>query len=218
MKFAVSSYSLSSLVNKGEKTEKELISVAKELGFDGIEFAEIHTPEGTDKLLYAKELKEECERVGIEPVQYSVGADFIYGSDGNLQEEIGRLKKEVDVAVMLGVKGMRHDATGGYKDEDKKYKIDYWAKFFKAKTWEEIKMLTENNEYLEAAANSVWSADTTVLSVRFVKQSTLPAKSVAASSTSATVLIPVFTISNPNSAACFSYSATLLSEFVSLVV
>ena len=122
MKFAVSSYSLSSLVNKGEKTEKELISVAKELGFDGIEFAEIHTPEGTDKLLYAKELKEECERVGVEPVQYSVGADFIYGSDGNLQEEIGRLKKEVDVAVMLGVKGMRHDATGGYKDEDKKYK------------------------------------------------------------------------------------------------
>ena len=34
MKFAVSSYSLSSLVHKGEATEKELISVAKELGFD----------------------------------------------------------------------------------------------------------------------------------------------------------------------------------------
>ena len=31
MKFAVSSYSLSSLVNKGEKTEKELIALAKEI-------------------------------------------------------------------------------------------------------------------------------------------------------------------------------------------
>ena len=65
MKFAVSSYSLSSLVSKGEKTEKELISLAKEIGFDGIEFAEIHTPEGKDKSEYAKELKAECDRVGI---------------------------------------------------------------------------------------------------------------------------------------------------------
>lgn len=122
MKFAVSSYSLSSLVSKGEKTEKELISLAKEIGFDGIEFAEIHTPEGKDKSEYAKELKAECDRVGIEPVQYSVGADFIYGSDGDLEKEIERLKKEVDIAVFLGVKGMRHDATGGYKDEERKYK------------------------------------------------------------------------------------------------
>ncbi len=121
MKFAVSSYSLSSLVGKGEKTEKELIAVAKELGFDGIEFAEIHTPDDMEKLDYAKALKAECDIQGIELVQYSVGADFIYGSDGDLEKEIERLKKEVDVACALGAKGMRHDATGGYRDEDKKY-------------------------------------------------------------------------------------------------
>lgn len=121
MKFAVSSYSLSSLVNKGKATEKELIAIAKELGFEGIEFAEIHTPEGMEKIAYAKELRAECERVGIEPVQYSVGADFIYGSDGDLSKEISRLEKEVDVAEALGVKGMRHDATGGYRGDDKKY-------------------------------------------------------------------------------------------------
>ena len=88
MKFAVSTYSLSSLVGKGEATEKELIKIAAELGFDGIEFAEIHAPEGTSKLSYAKELREECEKQGIESVQYSVGADFIYGSDGDFSEEI----------------------------------------------------------------------------------------------------------------------------------
>lgn len=127
MKFAISSYSLSQLVSKGLKTELELITTAKELGFDGIEFAEIHTPDGEDKTEYAKRLKAECDRVGIESVQYSVGADFIYGSDGDLSSEITRLKKEVDVACALGVKGMRHDATGGYKGEEKKYKGFYNA-------------------------------------------------------------------------------------------
>ncbi len=122
MKFAVSSYSLSALVSKGEATEMDLISIAKDLGFDGIEFAEIHTPDGVSKNEYAKELKAECERVGIDCVQYSVGADFIYGSDGDLQKEIERLKGEVDIAEALGVSGMRHDATGGYRDDDKKYK------------------------------------------------------------------------------------------------
>ncbi len=122
MKFSISSYSLWSLVNKGEATEKELIKIASELGFDGIEFAEIHTPDGVDKLSYAKALKAECEKNNIIPVQYSIGADFIYGSGGDLQKEIERLKKEVDVAVALGVEGMRHDATGGYNAEDKKYK------------------------------------------------------------------------------------------------
>lgn len=121
MKFAVSSYSLSALVNKGEKTEKELIALAKEIGFDGIEFAGISVPDGIDKIQYAKELKVECEKQGIELVQYSIGADLLYGCDGDLASEIDRLKGEVDVAAALGVKGMRHDATGGYKNGDEKF-------------------------------------------------------------------------------------------------
>ena len=62
MKFSVSSYSYSKLTSSGEYTEKELISLAKEMGFDGIEFAEIHTPEGADKEEYAASLKAEAER------------------------------------------------------------------------------------------------------------------------------------------------------------
>lgn len=118
MKFAICSYSLFSLVKKGEKTEKELLSLAKELGFEAFEFSEIHTPDGTDKIEYAKELKKESQRVGIPIVQYSIGADFIYGSEGDLQKEIERLKYEVDVAEALGVSGMRHDTTGGYRCDD----------------------------------------------------------------------------------------------------
>lgn len=40
-------------------------------------------------------------------------------------------------------------------EEDKKHKIDYWARFFKAKTWEEIKMLAEQYPIIADAAVSI---------------------------------------------------------------
>lgn len=119
MKFSVSTYSLSGLVGKNGIEEKDLIRIAKELGFDGIEFAEIHTPDGQDKKEYAKELNEECKKVGIIPVQYSIGADFL---NNDIEKEIDRLKYEVEVAEILGVSGMRHDGTSGFQGEDKKIK------------------------------------------------------------------------------------------------
>ncbi len=44
-------------------------------------------------------------------------------------------------------------------EEDNAYGIDHWARLFKAKTWEELKMLAQDNEYLEAAANSLFEAN-----------------------------------------------------------
>ena len=61
-------------------------------------------------------------------------------------------------------------------------------------------------------------ACTTVLSVRLQIQSTFPTKSAAAMSTSARVLIPVSTISNPYLSDTFLYSLMVLTEFASLVV
>lgn len=40
-------------------------------------------------------------------------------------------------------------------EEDKTSKIDYWARLFKAKTWEELQMLAHNDEYLQEAATSI---------------------------------------------------------------
>ena len=39
--------------------------------------------------------------------------------------------------------------------EDKASKIDYWARLFKAKTWEELQMLAQNDEYLQEAARVI---------------------------------------------------------------
>lgn len=41
-------------------------------------------------------------------------------------------------------------------EEDKTYQIDRWASLFKAKTWEELSMLTENNEYLKEATETIY--------------------------------------------------------------
>lgn len=41
-------------------------------------------------------------------------------------------------------------------EEDKAYRIDYWAALFKAKSWEELRMLVKDNEYLQEAAESLY--------------------------------------------------------------
>lgn len=41
-------------------------------------------------------------------------------------------------------------------DEDKAYKIDYWAKLFKAKTWEDLKMLAQNNNVFKETGETVY--------------------------------------------------------------
>ena len=41
-------------------------------------------------------------------------------------------------------------------DEDKDWNLDFWAKLFKAKTWEEIKMIAKDNEYFTEASNTLF--------------------------------------------------------------
>ncbi|NLA76703.1 MAG: sugar phosphate isomerase/epimerase [Clostridiales bacterium] len=119
MEFSVSTYSYSALVSRGDYTQFQLAELAKDMGFDGIEFTDLSVPDGMTKLDYAASLRAECARVGITPVNYTIGADFLYGSDGDIDREIERLRGEVDVAAVLGVSGMRHDATGGWRGEEK---------------------------------------------------------------------------------------------------
>ena len=109
MKIAVSSYSYSQLKN----SDFERIYLAKQMGFEGIEFAEIN-PGDRDKVEYAKELKAYADKAGVEISNYAIGADFI---NRDVDGEIERLKKEVDIAEILGVKTMRHDASGGPESE-----------------------------------------------------------------------------------------------------
>lgn len=119
MKFSVSSYSFQKLLNNGSYTQRELISVAKDMGFDGIEFIDLMPEDGMTDLLYAKVLAHEAAKVGIEIVAYTIGADFLKKDPDS---EVERLYGQVDVTEALGAKLMRHDATGGFPESEAKYK------------------------------------------------------------------------------------------------
>lgn len=41
-------------------------------------------------------------------------------------------------------------------EEDRRYRLDEWGRFFKATTWKEMKMLAENNTSIEKAVSGVW--------------------------------------------------------------
>lgn len=118
MKIGVSSYSYSRLVNSGTMSQIEVIAKTKELGFDVLEFSTIKVPEGRSLADFAHELKAEADRVGLEIANYTIGADFLNGSGGDLSAEIERVKREVDIAKILGAPGMRHDATAGFRTDD----------------------------------------------------------------------------------------------------
>ncbi len=108
MKTAVTSYSFTQYIKKGLTDQVSLISKAKQLGFDAVEFTDLTPPDGVSETEYAKRIREECERVGIPVSNYTVGADF-YGKGG--KEEAERIKKKIDTAVILGASGLRHDAS-----------------------------------------------------------------------------------------------------------
>lgn len=117
MKIGVSSYSFSRLVRGGQMKQIEVIAKAKEIGFDVLEFSTIAVPEGQTLDAFAQTLRDESDRVGLPVANYTIGADFINGSNGDLDAEIERVKQEVRIAAMLGAPGMRHDATRGFPAE-----------------------------------------------------------------------------------------------------
>lgn len=114
MQIGVSSYSFSRLVRSGALRQIDVVAKAKAMGFDAIEFSTLAVPEGETTASLARQLAEEADRVGIPIVNYTIAADFLNGSSGDLDAEIARLQEEVRIAEILGVPGMRHDATSGF--------------------------------------------------------------------------------------------------------
>jgi sugar phosphate isomerase/epimerase len=119
MKVGVSSYSFSRYMADGKMDVFGVIKAAKEIGFDGIEFSNLP---GSDKEkdipAFAVRIKDACAEAGLPIVSYTIGANFLTPAEGDWKDEVERLKGEVDIAAILGVKKMRHDATAGPEDKN----------------------------------------------------------------------------------------------------
>lgn len=120
MKTCVSSYSFNKLLKSGVYTQLTLIKEVKNMGFDAIEFTDLEPTDGVSVIDFAHLLREESDKQKLPIANYTIGAELL--NCPNLDDEVARLFKQVDIASILGVKGMRHDATGGYKDIEKTYK------------------------------------------------------------------------------------------------
>lgn len=106
-------------MRENNKTQADLIALAKEMGFDAIEFTDLCPPEGMTQLEYAVVLREQAERTGLPIANYTIGAQLL---TGDVPAEIARLCGQADVAAALGAKGMRHDATGGWGSAERTYR------------------------------------------------------------------------------------------------
>lgn len=119
MKTGVSSYSYSKLQGDHKLDYKGIIEKTAEIGFDAVEFSELPVKDHEDRIELAKNIKRHSTDAGLYLANFATPADMLRGSEGNLANEIERVKKEVLVAQAMGVDKMRHDATFGYNCGDK---------------------------------------------------------------------------------------------------
>ncbi len=119
MKIGVSSYSFQQLISAGNETQLSIMKIAKEMGFDGIEFIDLDPPEGVSEAEYAAMLREESEKLSLPITAYTIGANLL--KDTGVDAEVERICRKIDIAELLGAKVLRHDAAWGMPDDMKAY-------------------------------------------------------------------------------------------------
>ena len=129
MKIAVSSYSYNQYLSTGKMTQLDALREAARQGFDGIEFTDLRPNNNKaasveEQITFAKELREEADKLGIEIVAYLVGASLYKGNKDADEAEVERLCRQLDVAKALGVKIFRHDVCSSEKVNGKTVPFD----------------------------------------------------------------------------------------------
>ena len=124
MNVSLSTYSFNSFMTRGEMTLLDAPKKARELGFSYIEIcANTELEDGDTE--YAERLRRECDDNGLTVSTFVFGADLLSGNKrlGNTPDmEVERVKKLVDIAVILGAPIIRHDvffSLGDYPSFDK---------------------------------------------------------------------------------------------------
>lgn len=111
MKIGLSSYSLSRAINSGEMTILDAIQWVADNGGEHIEIVPMGALNLDNNPELIEQIKDKATEVGIDISHYLIGANFITESREAFEQEIERVKKQVDIANALGVKFMRHDVA-----------------------------------------------------------------------------------------------------------
>ena len=103
MKIGVSSYSFSKYRRESGCSYIDLCRIAKEIGFDAIEFIGL---DGADPVAEAEKINAYCKEVGLEISAYTIGADLLKDDYDATRE---KLLADLKIAAALGAPLMRHD-------------------------------------------------------------------------------------------------------------
>ncbi len=109
---SVSSYSFQQYISAGKLTQLDCVAKAKEMGFDAIEFTDLAGQTLEEQKAYARQIRTEADRLGMPINAYTIGANLYRETQAEMDAEVERLKGQLDVAAILGVKVMRHDVCG----------------------------------------------------------------------------------------------------------
>jgi len=110
MKISVSSYSFNQYIKKGLLDHVSVVEKASQMGFKAIEFIDLPGENMEEQLEMAEKIKNKADELGMVINAYTVSANLYWESEEENKAEVERLKRQVDVAKVLGAKVMRHDS------------------------------------------------------------------------------------------------------------
>jgi sugar phosphate isomerase/epimerase len=125
VKVGLSTYSLKQI----QTGEMDVLEAIQWIADNGGEHVEI-TPSGYN-LIERPELIErivqKAQEVGLPISHYSISANFVNPANGDIEQEIERTQRHIDIAHQLGVKTMRHDVASRPKEActERQFEADF---------------------------------------------------------------------------------------------
>lgn len=112
MKISVTSYSYGQCMSRDGWSIFDAMRHAKTVA-DGFEFSGIPVPEGRDPMEVAREIRAFADSIELPIVCYAIGANLM---EEDLDAEVERVCRQVDIAEILGAPVMRHDVAWGFPE------------------------------------------------------------------------------------------------------
>ena len=124
MKLAVSAYSFYQYIREGKMTIWETVDRAAELGYEAIEFLDMPGGSYEEQCESAKRLNSLAHDAKIDICAYTIGAELFKNTHEENLCERERLKRQAEVASILGAPIMRHDVCYSLKKSGKGRSFD----------------------------------------------------------------------------------------------
>ena len=111
MKTCISTYSFSRLISSGAMNHFDVLDKIHELGVPAAELVLDDNTSGGSPLEFACRLADQARRLGLDVPIYTTGANFCCP---DVEAEIRRVERHIDIAAEAGIPLLRHDITPGF--------------------------------------------------------------------------------------------------------